>query len=409
MAAERENHWTKVMEGLEDPGEKPLDLWLAAVGDTLRHALPEASYLRTELDTLLDSVRQTPEGGSDEFRREIKNKCQAIILVSKNILSGVSESEKSPTNEGPIHSNVNRKFSGSRLFVFALICLFAGTVFSGIGLYQSFWNFGGFGEMTDEQRQEFRRDAIERFVRSFEEEIDSERSQMREKIDEMLRAHGDSVGKEMESLVTELKGRLEASATELDNELAALTASLTRDLNARATSEVDNVRGRGETVIAKMDTLSKETEARVAQLEELKAEIEAKQLTLSGKLEQLGADYVSELKAIFEHTRDTHVEDLATAHIRAKDDIELATSDLHRQLEDDTADVTRKKRDAEASIDSLVEAFPERVSQLEQSIRALESRVEKIQVDAEKLNATLEKKSGVVNRLERMFKTLENQ
>ena len=263
--------------------------------------------------------------------------------------------------------------------------------------------------MTDEQRQEFRRDAIERFVRSFEEEIDSERSQMREKIDEMLRAHRDSVGKEMESLVTELKGRLEASATELDNELAALTTSLTRDLNAQATSEVDNVRGRGETVIAKMDTLSKETEARVAQLEELTAEIEAKQLTLSGKLEQLGADYVSELKAIFEHTRDTHVEDLATAHIRAKDDIESAASDLRRQLEEDTADVTRKKRDAEASIDSLVEAFPERASQLEQSIRALESRVEKIQVDAEKLNATLEKKSGVANRLERMFKTLENQ
>ena len=336
-------------------------------------------------------------------------------IVSQNILGNVS-AEISHKIEGPIQSDVNRKFFRSWPFVFALIFLFAGTVFSVIGLYQSFWKFGGFGEMTVEQRQEFRREAIERFVRTFEEEMDAERSQIRERVDEMLRAHRDSATKEMSSLVAELTGDLELSATELGNELAALTASLTRDINARTTqfltdadSEVDRVRGRGETVVGTMDTLSKETQARVTQLEDLTAKMEAKQLALSGKLEQLGAEYVSELKAIFEKARDAHVQDLALAHTRAKDDLDSAASDLRRQLEDDAADVTRKKRDAKASINSVVEAFPERVSRLENSVQTLESRVAKIQADAESLNATLEKKSGVINRLERMFKTLENQ
>ena len=87
MASESKYQWTKVMEGLEEPGERSLDLWLAAVGDTLRHALPEASYLRTELEALIDSVRQAPDGASEEFRREIIDKCQSIISCPKIYLA----------------------------------------------------------------------------------------------------------------------------------------------------------------------------------------------------------------------------------------------------------------------------------------------------------------------------------
>ena len=414
MASDSTRQWVKVMEGLEEPGEKPLDLWLAAVGDTLRHALPEASYLRTELDALIDEVKRTPDGASDDFNREIIQKCQSIISVSRNLLDGASKAEKSQHLDGDIESLVRRTFFKSWPFLATLILLITATVFSGIGAYQNFWRFGGFGEMTDEERQEFRREAIERFVGSIEEDMGAERPRIRERIDEILQAHRDSVARQMKSLISELTAELEASAAKLGEDLVAKTASLSEDINAQAKrfqadtdAEVKRVEGRAEGAVATVDTLSKETQARVAQLEDLTTEMEAKQLALSGKLEQLGAEYTSELTEIFETARDTHLEKLASVRSRGIDDIQSAALDLRRQLEGDLADIEQKKRDAGARIDSIVEAFPERVNDLEKSIRSLESRIAEIQKDAEELNATLEKKSSVIKRLERMFKTLE--
>ncbi len=411
--------WGSVLDSLEDPGDRVLELWLAAVGDTLRYALPEAIYLQKEIEGIIAESKALRDDTSGGDTKEIERKCQSIISIPKNILEGISKDEMIEYFDMEIGMITNRKIFRSWPFAAAFATLIIGVPFVWFGLFQNHFGPYSFGALTGEERDALRERAAERLAESLRDGLATALPDFQRRLDELARDHQQAIAKEartsrnelttfasgisaeLEAFGAGLRADLEKAGARQDEELKVREAALSRDLRARTTEvlsdtnrELHKVRTRQETTIAAMDTILAAARDRLAGTEAEAGNIEARRAELEKELQRAKGDDLERIELVGEQIG---------ADLRARGEDHL------QRMEGKVKEVTVASEVARTRVDGIVSGLPSRVAEVEQTVKALENLYAKLQVAAVNIDTVLTRKEEVVQRLERMLKSIEQQ